>query len=119
MYAFTTRACRRLHDGMLDRVLRFPMSFFDVTPSGRIINRFSKDVETLDSTLPGLLIQLFGCLTNILVTLVLIAIGSQWFLIAVFPIMLIYHLIQRRAVCSPALRCAGPCRPARKEIADD
>ena len=41
-YAFTTRAARTLHERMLGRVMRFPASFFDVTPSGRILNRFSK-----------------------------------------------------------------------------
>jgi ABC-type multidrug transport system fused ATPase/permease subunit len=35
----------KLHDAMLKRILYSPMSFFDSTPSGRIINRFSKDMD--------------------------------------------------------------------------
>ena len=35
----------RLHGRMLKRVMRCPMSFFDNTPAGRIINRFSKDMD--------------------------------------------------------------------------
>jgi ABC-type multidrug transport system fused ATPase/permease subunit len=35
----------RLHERMLKRVMRCPMSFFDSTPSGRVINRFSKDMD--------------------------------------------------------------------------
>lgn len=36
---------------MLDNVLRAPLQFFDVTPVGRLLARFSKDVDVLDSSL--------------------------------------------------------------------
>ncbi len=39
--------------GMLGGVVRSPMSFFDTTPAGRVLNRFSKDQDTLDSSLPA------------------------------------------------------------------
>jgi len=41
-----------LHDGMLQRMMMNPMSFFDTTPIGRIVNRFAKDVDVCDNTLP-------------------------------------------------------------------
>ncbi|KAL1476550.1 hypothetical protein MTO96_036420 [Rhipicephalus appendiculatus] len=46
------RGSRVVHDQMLHRVLRAPMAFFDTTPMGRILNRFSKDVDAADVTLP-------------------------------------------------------------------
>jgi len=94
-YYFSTRASRNLHGHMLDRVLRLPQSFFDSTPSGRIINRFSRDTEVLDSLLPMVLIQLTGCTFNIITTLVIICVASQWFIIALPPIMICYVALQR------------------------
>jgi ABC-type multidrug transport system fused ATPase/permease subunit len=55
--AMQVRAAVRLHNAMLDRVLRLPVAFFDTNPSGRIINRFSRDTEIMDSVLPQSLAQ--------------------------------------------------------------
>lgn len=40
---------RALHKDMLSHVLRSPVSFFDATPRGRILNRFSGDMEFIDA----------------------------------------------------------------------
>jgi ABC transporter transmembrane region len=51
------RAAVNLHNSLLDRILRLPASFFDTNPSGRIMNRFSRDTEIMDSVLPMSLAQ--------------------------------------------------------------
>jgi ABC-type multidrug transport system fused ATPase/permease subunit len=42
------RARRVLHDRMLHNILRCPVRFFECTPVGRIINRFSTDMSVID-----------------------------------------------------------------------
>jgi ATP-binding cassette subfamily C (CFTR/MRP) protein 1 len=44
-----TKAAKTLHNAAIARVIRAPMSFFDTTPLGRIINRFSKDMDGIDN----------------------------------------------------------------------
>jgi ABC-type multidrug transport system fused ATPase/permease subunit len=43
------RASRDLHDKMTERILYATMAWFDATPSGRLINRFSQDISTIDT----------------------------------------------------------------------
>lgn len=62
--ALQVAASVRLHNRLLDSIMRLPSSFFDTNPSGRIINRFSRDTEIMDSVLPLSLIQLGACVSN-------------------------------------------------------
>ena len=61
-------AAKNLHVGMLNNVLRLPMSFFDTTPLGRIVARFSKDQDTLDKKLPESFNSLVACLLDVTCT---------------------------------------------------
>jgi len=47
----TERTARHIHQKVLNRVLRAPMSFFDVTPTGEILGWFAKDMFLMDITL--------------------------------------------------------------------
>ncbi|KAI7862036.1 P-loop containing nucleoside triphosphate hydrolase protein [Spinellus fusiger] len=53
LYLGALKASRSLYLMLLRRVLRAPLRFFDTTPIGRILNRFSKDFETIDSSIPN------------------------------------------------------------------
>uniref|UniRef100_A0A8D0R2S4 ATP binding cassette subfamily C member 12 n=1 Tax=Sus scrofa TaxID=9823 RepID=A0A8D0R2S4_PIG len=48
----TLMASSSLHNQVLHKILESPMSFFDTTPTGRLMNRFSKDMDELDVRLP-------------------------------------------------------------------
>jgi ABC-type multidrug transport system fused ATPase/permease subunit len=46
---FAVQASGKMHSDLLERVLRLPMSFFEVQPLGRILNRFSSDIDQVDT----------------------------------------------------------------------
>ncbi|PIL29785.1 ATP-binding cassette transporter [Ganoderma sinense ZZ0214-1] len=81
--SLTYFASQSLHRGAITRVMYAPMSFFETTPLGRIMNRFSKDIDTIDNTLGDALRMLVGTMSAILGAVILIAIVLPWFLIAV------------------------------------
>lgn len=62
LYLGTLGAAKYLHNSLLRNVLRSPMTtFFDVTPIGRILNRFSHDVEVVDNEFPGTIRAFTSC----------------------------------------------------------
>ena len=73
------RACRRVFSNMTHRVVHAPMSYFDVTPLGRVLNRFTYDVEQVDITLSQFM-SIFIIATSWLV-------AGQIVMIAVVPYM--------------------------------
>ncbi|BFZ19578.1 hypothetical protein BsWGS_22617 [Bradybaena similaris] len=87
-------ASGKLHAAMLFNILRSPMSFFDTTPGGRIVNRFSRDIEVIDNTLPATLKQTFGGIIRVLSTIITICYGVPIFLSVMVPIAILYVLIQ-------------------------
>jgi ABC-type multidrug transport system fused ATPase/permease subunit len=48
LFTGSIRASKTLHDRMLGSILRSTVRFFDTTPMGRIVNRFSSDLSTID-----------------------------------------------------------------------
>lgn len=91
----TVTASVMLHNQLLGHILRLPKSFFDTNPAGRVLNRFSKDVETMDSVLNQSISQLCNCFATYFATLIVISIATKWFGLAVVPITIVYILLQR------------------------
>ncbi|KAG0270862.1 hypothetical protein BGZ95_001422 [Linnemannia exigua] len=88
------QAARTLHDALLTRILRLPMSFFDTTPLGRIVNRFSSDIGAIDSQLPENNHDMIGFIFHITGTLLIIGYATPAFLIAVPPLAFFFFLVQ-------------------------
>ncbi|EKX42001.1 hypothetical protein GUITHDRAFT_88223 [Guillardia theta CCMP2712] len=80
---------------MLDSVMKAPMSFFDSTPIGRILNRFSNDQDSLDSTLPRTMNQFYTCILRVAGTIAMISYVSPTFLFALLPVGYLYWYTQQ------------------------
>jgi ATP-binding cassette subfamily C (CFTR/MRP) protein 1 len=94
VYLAAYAASKTLHSTVLYGVLRAPMSFFDTTPIGRVINRFSKDIDSVDSSLPTSFSQSFGTLTQVLITVIILIYGSWFSIFALIPLAILFALIQ-------------------------
>ncbi|KAF9974092.1 Canalicular multispecific organic anion transporter 2 [Actinomortierella ambigua] len=88
------RASERLHENLLSSLLRLPMSYFDTTPLGRIVNRFSSDIFAIDETVSWNFINVFLCGASAVGTIIVIATATPIFLVIVPPLMVAYLFVQ-------------------------
>ncbi|KAM9890726.1 hypothetical protein OXX79_011224 [Metschnikowia pulcherrima] len=89
------RGGRRVHDRMAQRLIKAPMSFFERTPVGRIMNRFSNDINKVDSALPRSLNIYMGSLLSTVSTIAVVALALPVYLVAVVFLGIIYGYYQR------------------------
>ncbi|PYI28928.1 putative ABC multidrug transporter [Aspergillus indologenus CBS 114.80] len=97
MYAFAAHvtivganASKKMLQRAMYRILRAPMSFFDTTPMGRITNRFSKDVQVMDSDLPDSIRLFVLTLSQITSTIGMVIAFYYYFAIALGPLILLF-----------------------------
>ena len=100
-----------VHNNMLANILCAPMSFFDITPIGRLLNRFSKDIYIIDETIPKSLRCVCQCrwsrnivfdpcrmfvesFFSVASTLIVICIATPFFIIVTIPLGVFYFFVQ-------------------------
>ncbi|XP_017075895.2 ATP-binding cassette sub-family C member Sur [Drosophila eugracilis] len=93
-------ARRNLHDKLLQTILHKTLHFFQVTPLGRIVNRFSNDMAVIDKKIAATgqrLLQLtLLCLSAIVINVTI----TPWILVVTLPICGAYYIIQKFYRCS-------------------
>ncbi|KAI1792466.1 multidrug resistance-associated ABC transporter [Ganoderma leucocontextum] len=94
-YTGALRASRILFEKLLRTVVRATMRWHDVTPQGRMLNRFSKDVETVDTSLASTLQQVNQSLALFAVSMLTVI---YFFPLFIFPAIILGFFYRRAAV---------------------
>lgn len=88
LIGMTVNASKNLHLAAIKRVLHTPMAYVDVTPIGRILNRFTTDTDALDNNISEQARILFTSVAKVIGVFILCIIYIPWIAIAVPPIMI-------------------------------
>ncbi|XP_056198345.1 ATP-binding cassette sub-family C member 3 isoform X1 [Falco biarmicus] len=88
-------AARTLHAALLENKFHTPQSFYDTTPIGRIINRFSKDIYVIDEVIPPTILMFLGTFFTSLSTMIVIIASTPLFAVVIVPLAILYFFVQR------------------------
>lgn len=96
LYYYTTLRCsENLHDRMVLSMLQSPVYFFDTNPSGRILNRFSKDIGIVDEFLPPTSLLAVQYILQTLASVCVTCATNYWAVIGVIPMIIGFFGINR------------------------
>ena len=83
----------KLHTRMFMSIIHSPLSFFDTTPQGRILNRFSRDLDELDVRIPMFLEFVLQGMLFLLAQMVMVCYIYPWFLIPLLTIAVFFVMV--------------------------
>ncbi|XP_020506427.1 LOW QUALITY PROTEIN: ATP-binding cassette sub-family C member 4 [Labrus bergylta] len=89
------RSAQTLHNSMFNAIIRTPVRFFDINPIGRILNRFSKDISQMDSTLPITFVDVYQLMLQNIGVVAVAASVIPHILIPVLPLLLFFLYLRR------------------------
>ena len=90
----SVRASKGLRHGLLNNVLHSPMTFFESTPLGRIVNRFFKDIDMIDNLVHRSFITFLRSTLELLAAIFMISFVMPLFLTVILPLGLLYIFIK-------------------------
>lgn len=89
---FSTQASQYLFHTALSHVLRSPMRFFDTTPIGQILDRFSKDVEVLDYKFPQSYRMFLMTAAGMIAIIILLLAYYFYTIIGLIPVLAVFTI---------------------------
>jgi ATP-binding cassette, subfamily C (CFTR/MRP), member 1 len=90
----TIYSSKELHNRLFNSIMHGKLAFFESTPLGRILNRFSKDIEAVEVQLPLAYRDIFYTIFETLTIVILISIATPWFIVPLAPLTILYIFIQ-------------------------
>lgn len=87
------RVSLKLHDKLFGRIARATMQFFNINSSGRILNRFSRDIFAIDCNLPNSMLICFGFFMDMTAIITIVAIANYWLMIPAIIIIVVFYII--------------------------
>lgn len=103
-FTICMKSSTTLHNKMFVSITRAPMRFFNTNTSGRILNRFSKDIGAVDELLPAAIIDSLQIGLSLVGIVVMVSVVNPWLLLptaligVVFYFMRIFYLATSRNV---------------------
>lgn len=94
-YTICVKASQTLHDVMFRGLISSTMRFFDTNPSGRILNRFSKDMGAVDEYLPKSLLDATQIILNMCGAVIVASVVNPLFLIPIFVMGVVFVFTRR------------------------
>lgn len=104
------KASRSHHDGLLRSVMRAPATFFDQTPTGRVLNRFAKDIDSIDTVLPNVLENFLTVGIIVLGSLLAVSFATPLYLLVVLAVVFVLTIVQSQykpAAIGMQVRCGA------------
>lgn len=87
-------ASRHLHMDLLMNVLRSPMSFFECTPSGNLLNRFAKEIDAIDCMVPEGLKMMLSYAFKLLEVCIIVLMATPFAAVIILPLAFLYACVQ-------------------------
>lgn len=94
-YFLVLRISQRLHDFMFSSIIAAPMRFFDTNPSGRILNRFAKDMGSVDEILPKIILDSSQVILNLAGSFFLTVLTNYFLVVPLSMTFLLLRLLQK------------------------
>ncbi len=108
-------AGRVIHDSSISALLKSPLNYFDRTPIGRILNRFSRDMDSVEREIAQNLERTIGPILHTLAAVLIIVVNVPLLIVVIAPALIAYYALQRlyRSASRDAQRLASIARSPR------